>query len=276
MPAPAGARARPRACIECPSMNLRATFGEAPTLVAAAVLCALVANALARSERKLAARRDYPNALKVPEKKTETVFAQAPRSRRPPATRSRRRPTLEARPPRRRRGAPKATPAPPPRPNHPSKKSALARAAKSTGAAPAPPDGRGAKDSSLSRRFPPHPDKPYVEISGDDAAWLVARGVLVLDARRTKDYEQGHVAGARNISPLGGRRGREDHGARDEGRDGAVPVVLYCSGGDCEDSHMLARALRRRLQQPPRLPGRLARLGQARRKERDRAGAGRA
>ena len=28
-----------------------------------------------------------------------------------------------------------------------------------------------------------------------------------------------------------------------EGRDGALPVVLYCSGGDCEDSHMLAQKL---------------------------------
>ena len=26
-------------------------------------------------------------------------------------------------------------------------------------------------------------------------------------------------------------------------RDGAIPVVLYCSGGDCEDSHMLAQKL---------------------------------
>ncbi len=28
-----------------------------------------------------------------------------------------------------------------------------------------------------------------------------------------------------------------------EGRDGAQPVVVYCSGGDCEDSHMLAQRL---------------------------------
>ena len=28
-----------------------------------------------------------------------------------------------------------------------------------------------------------------------------------------------------------------------EGRDMASPVVLYCSGGDCEDSHMLAQKL---------------------------------
>jgi len=95
------------------------------------------------------------------------------------------------------------------------------------------------EESPLSR-FPPHPDKPYVEISGDDAAWLVARGVLVVDARRTKDYEQGHVAGARNISPWEGDADAKITALVNEGRDGAIPVVLYCSGGDCEDSHMLA------------------------------------
>lgn len=26
-------------------------------------------------------------------------------------------------------------------------------------------------------------------------------------------------------------------------RDGARPLVLYCSGGDCEDSHLLAQRL---------------------------------
>ena len=28
-----------------------------------------------------------------------------------------------------------------------------------------------------------------------------------------------------------------------EGRDQSAPVVVYCSGGDCEDSHMLAQKL---------------------------------
>ncbi len=110
-----------------------------------------------------------------------------------------------------------------------------------------PAQGSEAKNSSpspadLLRRFPPH-NKPYVEISGDDAAWLVARGALVLDARRTKDYEQGHIARARSFPVW-----ESDVDARvtalvGEGRDGAIPVVLYCSGGDCEDSHMLAQKL---------------------------------
>ena len=40
---------------------------EAATLVIAAVLCALVSNALAGRERKLALKGEYPNALKVPQ-----------------------------------------------------------------------------------------------------------------------------------------------------------------------------------------------------------------
>jgi rhodanese-related sulfurtransferase len=118
--------------------------------------------------------------------------------------------------------------------------------------ATAPPAASETKNSSSSpasspadlvKRFPPHPDKPYTEISGDDVAWLFARGALVLDARRTKDFEAGHIAGAKSFPVW-----ESDIDARvtalvGEGRDASLPVVLYCSGGDCEDSHMLAQKL---------------------------------
>jgi len=196
-------------------------IGEAATLVAAAALSALVANALARSERKLPLVGTYPNALKVPEMKAED----------PPAP------------------APVPTPALSPsdtRAQAPSEVSSKVNAGGA--AAPKPLAGKAGapaaaklplEESPLSR-FPPHPDKPFVEISGDDAAWLVARGILVVDARRKKDYEQGHVAGARNISPWEGDADAKITALVNEGRDGAIPVVIYCSGGDCEDSHMLA------------------------------------
>ena len=96
--------------------------------------------------------------------------------------------------------------------------------------------------SDLLKRFPPH-KKPSVEISGDDVAWLYARGALILDARRTKDYEQGHIAGARSISVWESDVDAKVTALVNEGRDGAIPVVLYCSGGDCEDSHILAQKL---------------------------------
>jgi len=64
-----------------------------------------------------------------------------------------------------------------------------------------------------------------------------------VDARRTKIYEEGHVAGARNISPWEGDADAKITALVNEGRDGALPVVVYCSGGDCEDSRLLARKL---------------------------------
>ena len=194
-------------------------LGEAATLVAAAALCALVANALARSERKLPLVGTYPNALKVPEMKAEPTLVAAPVDSGAQAP---------SEVPLKVNGGRVPPPAAP----------ATTATLKATPAAPAATK-LPLAESPLSR-FPAHPDKPYVEISGDDAAWLVARGVLVVDARRKKDYEQGHVAGARNISPWEGDADAKITALVNEGRDGAIPVVVYCSGGDCEDSHMLA------------------------------------
>ena len=209
-------------------MNLRRHVLEAATLVLAAVLCALVANALASRERKLALIGSYPDALKVPSEVSSKVNG-GPASAPPPLASTAR------------AEAPTKLPIEEKRPGPTTK-----AATKST----PPPAGSEAKSSSpssspadLIKRFPPHPDKPYVEISGDDVAWLFARGALVLDARRTKDFEAGHIAGAKSF-PIW----ESDIDARvtalvGEGRDASLPVVLYCSGGDCEDSHMLAQKL---------------------------------
>ncbi len=230
------------------NVNVKRHFGEALTLVAAAVLCALVANALARAERKLPVVGTYPDALKVPEKKTGDSSAPShSETPAPPPVDSGATATSEvsskvsggdapaaATPASAARAAAK-TPIPfedkRPRPTP-----------KSAGATPEPPKAGEQKDLLLSR-FPPHADKPFVEISGDDAAWLAARGVLVVDARRKRDYEEGHVAGARNISPWEGDADAKITALVNEARDGALPVLVYCSGGDCEDSHMLAQRL---------------------------------
>jgi rhodanese-related sulfurtransferase len=206
-------------------VSIKRHIGEAATLVAAAALCALVANALARAERKLPLVGTYPNALKVPEMKAETGGPSAP-VQNPSAVSSPTGSGAQAPPEVSSKviGGSEKRPGPAP---------------KSAGAAPEPTKAAEQKESLLSR-FPPHPEKPYVEVSGEDAAWLVARGALVIDARRTKDYEQGHVAGARNISPWEGDADAKITSLVNEGRDGALPVLVYCSGGDCEDSHMLA------------------------------------
>ena len=285
-------RERRRACIESPSMNLKRHFGEALTLAAAAALCALVANALARSERKLPLVGTYPNATKVPEKKTGEEISSAP-VQNPPAVSSPADSGAKAlsevsskvngagrprrRPPRARRAtapAPKVTPTAAAAAKLPLEEKRPGQTTKSTGAAPVPSPAGEQKDSLLSR-FPPHPDKPYVEISGDDVAWLVARGVLVVDARRTKDYAAGPRRGRAEHLALGGRRRREDHGARERGarRRGARRRLLL--GRRLRGlSHALGRASTAAGSTTPRLQGRLARLGEARRQERERAGAG--
>jgi rhodanese-related sulfurtransferase len=122
------------------------------------------------------------------------------------------------------------------------------RTPSAAGAPPAPETSPAKKISAaapeeLLARFPPH-RQPYAEIGGDAAAWLHARGALFLDARRTKDFAQGHVAGARSFPVWEAEVLKERVEALvAEGRDGSLPVVLYCSGGECEDSHMLAQTL---------------------------------
>ncbi len=237
-------------------MNLKRHFGEALTLVAAAIVCALVANALARSERKLPLFGSYPNATKLPEKTAKTEGSSAPsRTATPESSPASSGAAASSEISSKVNGgsapapvalttsaAPKATKGAAAQAKLPFEEKLPGAAAKSTGAAPESSKTGEQRDSLLSR-FPPHPDKPYVEISGEDAASLVARGVLVLDARRTKDYEAGHVPGARNISPWEGDADAKITALVNEARDGALPVVVYCSGGDCEDSHMLAQRL---------------------------------
>jgi rhodanese-related sulfurtransferase len=95
-------------------------------------------------------------------------------------------------------------------------------------------------------RFQQHPDKPYIEIAFDDVNALHGKGVLFLDARRTSVYEQGHIAGARPFSVWESDiddKVRKLFDERSDAEAQARPIVIYCSGGDCEDSHMLAQKL---------------------------------
>jgi rhodanese-related sulfurtransferase len=69
-----------------------------------------------------------------------------------------------------------------------------------------------------------------------------ARSVLILDARPLVFFERGHVPGALNLA-------RDDF-ARDYRHLSPVlkaaidkPIIVYCSGGDCHDSRLVANAL---------------------------------
>lgn len=85
---------------------------------------------------------------------------------------------------------------------------------------------------------------PIREISNEEAWKAFQSNTPFLDARRGSEFAEGHIAGAwstpvwesdlddRLLSFKAARRpGSED------------PIVIYCSGGDCRDSHLLAEKL---------------------------------
>jgi rhodanese-related sulfurtransferase len=68
------------------------------------------------------------------------------------------------------------------------------------------------------------------------------KSALILDARPSVYFEQGHVPGASNLA-------RDDF-AQDYRHLANVlraatdkPIIVYCSGGDCHDSRLVANAL---------------------------------
>ena len=239
---------------------------QTAALIVAGIVLALVANAFASRERKMTLTGSYPNALKVPAH--ETGSTTSPTST-PPST------VLVTPQP-----APDSTTTQPvdttagtataaietvglnPAARNPAASTSGGNAKRSpdaaaTGSTPAttpvpattinhsPSPTVQAEEDPL-KRFPPHPDKPYIEIAFASVKWLHDKNVLVLDARRTSVYEQGHIAGARTFSVWESDIDEKVNKLFEERSDPqaqALPIVIYCSGGDCEDSHMLAQKL---------------------------------
>ncbi|MFN7957499.1 MAG: rhodanese-like domain-containing protein [Holophagaceae bacterium] len=114
-------------------------------------------------------------------------------------------------------------------------------------AAPAPPRPVLPPNSMGTRAevpASPAPAGPIREI-GSQEAWKAFQGGLpFLDARRSEDYTAGHVAGAWCTpvweADLGDRLLAFKASRRPGPED---PIVIYCSGGDCRDSHLLAERL---------------------------------
>jgi rhodanese-related sulfurtransferase len=103
----------------------------------------------------------------------------------------------------------------------------------STAAATAPP--------KPALNYPSHPDKAYVEIDGDAVEQLHRQGVRFYDARRTDAYVDGHIPGAVNISVWEADVDDRVKQLYEQNLDPDTPLVIYCSGGNCEDSHTLAQ-----------------------------------
>lgn len=132
---------------------------------------------------------------------------------------------------------PAATTAVSPMPSAPAPTTAPAPSAIPEATAPAatPPAG-GAE-------VPPVPEgKPWLELTPPQVDALFARNALFVDARLTSQYLEGHVAGAVSIPVW--EAGVDEKIAQavfDVEGDMSRPIVTYCNGGDCEDSHELGR-----------------------------------
>jgi rhodanese-related sulfurtransferase len=197
-------------------------FVQAVILIAAGIVLALVSNAVASRERKLVLPGYYPSATTVPPREVPT-------------------PQPIVKPP-------VQAPAPVPMPTTTAQSTATTPVVEKPRPVTTtrPAEVKPAAIAKLLSAFAPHPDKAYVEVAYDDAAALQSQGALVLDARRTSIYEQGHIAGARPYSVWESDiddKVNKLYEERSDPREQLKPILVYCSGGDCEDSHMLAQKL---------------------------------
>jgi rhodanese-related sulfurtransferase len=90
----------------------------------------------------------------------------------------------------------------------------------------------------------PAPAQPIRDISSQEAWKAFQSNTPFLDARRSAEYLEGHIAGAWCVPVW--EADVEDRllsfkAARRPGPEDAI--VIYCSGGDCRDSHLLAQKL---------------------------------
>ena len=94
----------------------------------------------------------------------------------------------------------------------------------------------------ITQVYPAHPERPWTATTSEQAWDLFQRGALILDARRTDDYTTAHIAHSRNFAVWEADVDFKVQALREEVPTQA-PIVVYCSGGSCEDSRMLAEKL---------------------------------
>ena len=229
-------------------MRIQHPIVQAVVLVIASMAIAVIANGFAGRTRRLVLPGWYPNAMTAPTRAPQTASTatteQSPAPGNPPIVIPSTTITNTA--------APSDTAA------QPQSSTAVATTTTPTGQPGQPanpttqpiqptqqPSNPATQQPNVSK-FTPHPDKAYVEISGDDAVALHRAGSLFLDARRTSIYEEGHIPGSRSFSVWEADIDDKVTALFEERQDPAEqnkPIVIYCSGGACEDSHMLAQKL---------------------------------
>lgn len=143
--------------------------------------------------------------------------------------------------------APVAPPA-----SHPVAPAPVMKASVASVKAPAPAPARKPKaaapavewdPAALLARFPQLQGQPYADVNGDETRWLWLHGALVLDARRTDVYAEGHIAGAKSLPVWEDGLAGKIAALLQDKADPVLPTVVYCAGGDCEDSRLLAQKL---------------------------------
>lgn len=182
---------------------------KAAALLAAALVCAGLANGWARPERRLDWTGWAPQAV------PPQPAAAAPAPPQPPA------PVAQA-----------------PQPGPPAVAVAPKRASVAKTAQPVP------AKANPGAQFAPSPQEVIREISSA-AAWEAYQlRIPFLDARRSSDFEAGHVTGAWSVpiweTSAAARITEFEARANPAAQS---PIVIYCSGGACSDSRLLAKKL---------------------------------
>jgi rhodanese-related sulfurtransferase len=216
----------------------RRFFLEAAAIVIGAIVCAAVSNGLAARERKLkwvapsvqTSRVERPSAIVAPGQTSVVTPATTTTAPVPLATTT----TLGT--------TTTAVQAPLTATVAPLLTSTAAPAIAKPSAAATPAATQPVPDVS-AKQFPAHPDKAYTEITSEDAKTLFDRGALFFDARRTSVFEEGHIRGAKNISVWEADLDEKVNRVFEQNLDPESPIVVYCAGGNCEDSHMLSQRL---------------------------------
>jgi rhodanese-related sulfurtransferase len=94
-----------------------------------------------------------------------------------------------------------------------------------------------AREARLLASIPGAEKAPrVVTLHEAEEAWR-QRSAVFIDARESDFFEEGHIPGAINVpvSQLAHPTGLPENKS--------AALIVYCSGGDCEDSRILAKAL---------------------------------
>jgi len=133
--------------------------------------------------------------------------------------------------------------------NAESARQIVAETARSTSADAARPAGTNSATTTTAEKASApakHLDQPYQEVDADQMLALLkdpntAKGLnVIIDARNDEHFQEGHIPGAIQSFPYEFDRFRDsvmNH------VNGAAKVVVYCGGGDCEDSIFMCREL---------------------------------